>query len=291
MAGKGSVGLRSPRLASAPLGRRDLLRRMSGAVLGGLIWRPASGAEGPPRFSSLDHIEFSVSDLMRSVGFYAHIFGNDLYKNKRAEKRYLKLGPTYLGIDHGTAPLRVDHHSLGIAGLDMAALHAYLERQGVAYKDYPSGRDTSFTDPDGTRTQLSTENSWTTMVPNTAAPEAFPIEGEAIFRPTGMDHILLNVSDPEKSAAFYEKVLGPVSQRNNNRIWFQVGKSRVGLLKTPEGARAGVNHYCVSAERFDYAAVVKKLELAGAKVEAPEVAGAPEFRDPDGYLVQVMGPR
>jgi catechol 2,3-dioxygenase-like lactoylglutathione lyase family enzyme len=280
-----------PGFGSARLGRREALKLMGGTACGVLAVRPVRGDDAPPRFSALDHVEFTVSDLMRSVAFYARVFGNDLYKNKRAEKRYLKLGPTYLGIDHGQPPLHIDHHSVGIAGLDMAALHGYLERQGVAYKDYPSGRDLYFTDPDGTRTQLSAENSWNTLVPNTAEPEALAVQGDAIFRPTGMDHILLNVSDPEKSAAFYEKIFGPVSQRNNNRIWFQLGKSRVGLLKTPEGARPGVNHYCVSAERFDYAEAVKKLEQAGAKVEAPEVAGAPEFRDPDGFLVQVQGPR
>jgi len=286
MAGSGSQGI-----GSEGLNRRDALRLMGASVSSVLAARPAFSAEAGLRFTSLDHLEFTVSDLMQSVGFYARIFGSDLYKNKRAEKRYLKLGSTYLGIDHGTAPLRVDHHCVGIAGFDIAALHAYLERQGVAYKDYPSGRDLYFTDPDGTRTQLSTENSWNTLVPNTAAPEGFPAQGEPIFRPTGMDHILLNVSDPETSAAYYAKVFGPVSQRNNNRIWFQVGKSRVGLLKTPEGARPGVNHHCVSAESFDHAAAVKKLEQAGAKVEAPEVAGSAEFRDPDGFLVQVMGPR
>jgi hypothetical protein len=29
----------------------------------------------------------------------------------------------------------------------------------------------------------------------------------------------------------------------------------------------------------------------GAKVETPEVAGAAEFRDPDGLLIQGNGPR
>jgi hypothetical protein len=45
----------------------------------------------------------------------------------------------------------------------------------------------------------------------------------------------------------------------------------------------------VLAAAFDYDAVVKKLAEAGARVEKPEIAGAPEFRDSDGYLVQVMG--
>ena len=107
----------------------------------------------------------------------------------------------------------------------------------------------------------------------------------------GLDHILLNAPDPEASAAFYAKILGPITQRNNGRIWFQTGRSRVGLLKTLEGQKAGVNHFCVSAAPFDYAAVTKKLEEANVKVEKPELAGAPEFRDPYGLLIQVMAAR
>ena len=52
-----------------------------------------------------------------------------------------------------------------------------------------------------------------------------------------------------------------------------------------------MNHYCVAVEKFDYDAAVKKLQQAGVKLDTPEVAGAPDLRDPDGYRVQVMGPR
>jgi catechol 2,3-dioxygenase-like lactoylglutathione lyase family enzyme len=110
---------------------------------------------------------------------------------------------------------------------------------------------------------------------------------EAVFRPTGIEHVLLNVADPEASAMFYEQIFGPVTLRNNNRIWFRVGRSRVGLLKTPEGQRSGVNHFCVSAAPFDYDAVVARLTALGAKVEPSELPGAPSFRDPDGMLVQI----
>jgi catechol 2,3-dioxygenase-like lactoylglutathione lyase family enzyme len=98
----------------------------------------------------------------------------------------------------------------------------------------------------------------------------------------------LNVSDPEKSTAFYEKIFGAVTRRNNNRIWFQAGRSRIGLLQVPAGQKPGVNHFCVSAAAFDYDAAAKMLQASGAHLEKPEVAGAPEFRDLDGLLVQVM---
>ncbi len=127
-------------------------------------------------------------------------------------------------------------------------LHTYLQQRGIAYCNFPCGRDLKMTD-------------------------------------------LLNVADPEKSAAVYEKIFGAVAERKNNRIWFQTGRSRIGLLPSPEGQRAGVNHFCVAAAPFNYAAAAKKLEAAGATVERSDDPAAPQFRDPDGFLVQVMSPR
>ncbi|MBV8843196.1 MAG: VOC family protein, partial [Bryobacterales bacterium] len=188
--------------------------------------------------------------------------------------------------------IKVDHICAGLPGFDIAGMHDYLRQHGIEYRDYPSGKDLSVGEPDGgVRLQLASDHGWQALLGGTASPESVPAGGEAIFRPAGIDHILLNVDDPETSAAFYATIFGPVAQRNNNRIWFQVGTSRVGLLKTPQGAKPGVNHFCVAAAPFEYGAAVMKLEQAGAKVEMPEVAGAPEFRDPDGYLVQVMRSR
>lgn len=240
-------------------------------------------------FSGLDHIEFYVSNVEKSRDFFVRIFGNTVLRGSTG-KRYLKLGATYMAFEQprGNAGIQVDHFSVGIKQLNMSALHALLEQQGIVYRDYPSGRDTAVTDPDGTRTQLSPENGWSFLKPPNFNPESVPVSQEPIFRPVGLDHVLLNVTDPEKAAGFYEKVLGPVSQRNNNRIWFQVGASRVGLLQTPAGQRAGVNHFCVSAEPFDYEAVIRRLQQMGAKLETSEVAGAPQFRDPDGSLIQVL---
>jgi catechol 2,3-dioxygenase-like lactoylglutathione lyase family enzyme len=250
----------------------------------------ARAADAPFTFAALDHIEFTVTDAEKSRDFYTRIFGNTVLKNSTRPKRYIKLGSTYMAFD--PAPeIRVDHFCVSIKGFDMGKVHAHLDQQRIMYRDYPSGRDTAVTDPDGTRLQLAPENGWSSLASPNFAPESVALREPPIFRPTGMEHILLNVTDPEKSAAFYEKFLGPVSQRNNNRIWFQLGASRVGLLQTPSGQRAGVNHYCVSAEPFNYDEVMKKLQQAGVKIEPAEVAGAPDFRDPDGYRVQVMGPR
>src|SRR5262245_3882999 len=229
----------------------------------------------PPEFVALDHVEFYVSDVEKSRDLYVRIFGNVL--RSRGAKRYLQLGASYMAFEPprgNSTDLRVDHVSAAIKRLDMPKLHSLLEARGVAYQDYPSGRDTGVTDPEGFRLQLSPENGWSLLNPSNFPPENVTMQEEPIFQPSGLDHVLLNVSDPEKAAGFYEKIFGPPNQRNNNRIWFQVGGSRIGLLQTPPGQRAGVNHFCVSAAAFNYDAVVRRLQQAGVKVEAPEVAGA-----------------
>ena len=266
--------------------RRDVLG-MLGA--GAFVWRKALAADPALRFTALDHVEFLVSDVEKSTAFYAHVFGNTVLKNNKTTRRYVKIGAGYLAMDKGD--VHVDHFCAGMPGFDVASVHASLNAKGIAYRDFPSGKDLAVPDPDGTRLQLATDNGWAQLLGGTASPETIAIGSEPIFRPTGIDHILLNVTDPEKSAAFYEKILGPVTQRNNNRIWFQIGTGRIGLLKTPDGERAGVNHYCVAVEKFDYDTAVKKLQQAGVTLDKPEIAGSPDLRDPDGYRIQIMRPR
>ncbi|MBZ5576016.1 MAG: VOC family protein [Acidobacteriia bacterium] len=272
-------------MRSGAMGRRAALGAMGAAAWAA---RQATAAGEPGfGFRGLDHVEFWTADVEKSAGFYARVFGPTVLKNRRTPRRYVKLGSGFVAMDKGPE-IRVDHVCAGIEGFQIASLHSYLEQQGLAYKDYPSGKDLYVTDPDGTRLQLGAADSWSGLPGD---PEAVAAAGGPIFQPAGIDHILLNVSDVAKAEAFYEKIFGPVTQRRNNRTWFQAGKSRVGLLKTPGGQRAGVNHYCVLAGAFNYDEAVRKLTEAGAQVEKPEIAGAPEFRDPDGYLVQVMGPR
>jgi catechol 2,3-dioxygenase-like lactoylglutathione lyase family enzyme len=268
-----------------PLTRREAIQILSAGAL-------AAADATPFHFTALDHLEISEPDSAKSAALYARIFGGPIWKNNKTQRRYVKLGPCYIAIEQGREPFGVDHFSAGIEGYQIADIHAYLNQRGIAYRDYPSGKDLNVTDPDGIHVQLSADNTWSQLEGGTASPEPNqPASPPPIFRATGLDHILLNVSDPEKSTAFYEKIFGPVTRRNNNRIWFQAGRSRIGLLQTSAGQRPGVNHFCVAAAAFDYDAVTKMLQTSGARVEKPEVPSAPEFRDLDGLLVQVMAPQ
>ena len=248
------------------------------------------GQEAPLAFEGVDHVEFYVSEVERTRNFFAAVFGGALLKNASASKSYLKAGSSYLAFERprtAGGPLVTDHVSVAIRNIEMARVHALLDARAIAYRDYPSGRDTAIVDSDGIRIQLSPENGWSVLKPPTFSPDPIVLQEDAVFRPVGIDHVLLNVADPEASARFYENVFGPVSRRNNDRIWFQLGRSRIGLLKTPDGQRPGVNHFCVSAQPFNYDAAVARLAALGARIEPRELPGAPSFRDPDGMLVQV----
>src|SRR5262249_18302009 len=145
------------------------------------------------RFTALDHVEISVPDAARSAAFYAGIFGYPVWKNNKTPRRYVRLGRTYIAIEQGREPQGVDHFSAGIDGYQIADIHAYLEQRGIAYRDFPSGKDLNVQDPDGIRLQLSADNTWSSLETNTASPEPGPGSGvEPVFRPTGLDHILLN---------------------------------------------------------------------------------------------------
>jgi catechol 2,3-dioxygenase-like lactoylglutathione lyase family enzyme len=266
--------------------RRALLTLAAGIAAAARSTAQASSLD----VDGIDHVEFYASDVDRTRNFLAAVFGNTLLKNPQFGRSYIKVGSSYLALLRPRAPgdpLVTDHVSLAIRGMEMPKLHAFLDARGIAYRDYPSGRDTAVVDDDGIRVQLSPVDGWSLLKPPGFEPDAVILRDEPVFRPVAIEHVLFNVADPEASARFYEKMLGPVSRRANGRIWFQIGRSRLGLLETPAGQKAGVNHFCVSAAPFDYDAAVARLTAIGAKVETPELAGSPSCRDPDGTLVQV----
>lgn len=240
--------------------------------------------------AGVDHIEFYVSQPERTRDFFAAVFGNTVLRNSSAAKRYVKIGAAYVAFERprtAGGPLVTDHVSVAIRNLDMPRLHDLLDARGIAYRDYPSGRDTAIVDADGLRTQLSPENGWSLLAPPTFVPDAVAGRDEPVFRPMAIEHVLLNVADPDTSARFYEKVLGPVSLRETNRVWFRVGRSRLGLLNTADTQRPGMHHFCVSAAPYDYGVAVARLAALGATIEPPEQPGAALFRDPDGMLIEV----
>ena len=266
-------------------------RRETLTMLGAFAVKSAIGAQDSPlRFSGLDHLAIAASDTEKSVAFYSRIFGHDVLKDSRSARRYFKIGNGYIAIAppaQGQAARRVDHICAGIVGFSQAGAKSYLDGHDIPSRETNVGR--YVTDPDGIQVQLWTENSWKEL--SSASPEAAAGAEASVFRPLGVDHILLRVSDMEKSAAFYQKVfaVGPQRSASPERIWFQIGSGRLGL--SPVGAGPGVDHFCLAVASYDRGGVAKMLQDRGATIEQGETPGSLMFRDLDGILVQVTSPR
>src|ERR1700733_3660184 len=147
-----------------PLTRREAIQILSAGAL-------AAADATPFHFTALDHLEISEPDSAKSAALYARIFGGPIWKNNKTQRRYVKLGPCYIAIEQGREPFGVDHFSAGIEGSQIAAIHAYLNQRGIAWRDYPSGKDLNVTDPDGIHVQLSADNTWSQLEGDTASPE------------------------------------------------------------------------------------------------------------------------
>jgi catechol 2,3-dioxygenase-like lactoylglutathione lyase family enzyme len=275
---------------NALLTRREAFATFSAAAI---ATSTAFAADAPFRFGNLDHLALAVEDTGKSVDFYTRLFGNTVLKEKTNPRHYVKLGANYIAMappGRGEASEVINHFCPGIVNFDLAATKRALDQMGIRYRE-TAGVGLFVPDPDGTLVQLWTENSWN-RVGETAVPVTIPARGEPPLRPTGIDHILINVSNLEKGTAFYEQILGPVINPASRprRTWFSGGGgNRVGLALIGPGQKPGIDHYCLTAP-FDRASLTKTVEAIGAKIIQGDVPAGIDFLDVDGIHVQIIPP-
>jgi len=133
----------------------------------------------------------------------------------------------------------------------------------------------------------------------------------AAITPSGLDHVVLRITDLERSLAFYCEVLGCTLARRRDELGLyhlQAGRSMIDLLPVdgelgrrggPAPAATGRNmdHLCLRVEPFDVEAI--RAHLARHGIDPGEVAerfGAEGtgpslyLNDPDGNVVEIKGP-
>ncbi len=78
-----------------------------------------------------------------------------------------------------------------------------------------------------------------------------------------INHVSLAVTDVERSAAFYSKLLGlkEVSRPGNGGINLGLGTSFLGVYKLANPGT--VNHFCIGVDEFDPDAMAEKLKQQG----------------------------
>src|SRR3954447_2321130 len=114
------------------ISRRDAL-----LALGVAGMRSARADAGLLRATRVDHVSLAVGDIDKALLFYRSLFGNEVLKDSRTPRRYLRLGPCYMAIAPAPAgeAKRIDHIGVGIANFDASALKRSLEGAGFKVRD------------------------------------------------------------------------------------------------------------------------------------------------------------
>jgi catechol 2,3-dioxygenase-like lactoylglutathione lyase family enzyme len=134
----------------------------------------------------------------------------------------------------------------------------------------------------------------------------------APFALAGIDHVVLRVADVDKARRFYEGVLGLTLERHQDDIglWqLRAGASLIDLVNVDgvAGRRGGtapgrdgrnMDHVALAIRPFDRAALHAHLSAHGIEIEGESAdnygatgeSPALYIRDPDGNMVELMGP-
>ena len=135
-----------------------------------------------------------------------------------------------------------------------------------------------------------------TLATRAAAP------GQSAPLVMGLDHVVLRVTDIDRSIAFYEQVLGLHVERRLAEIGLvqlRAGTSMIDLVPRTEDEDDGRNmdHFAVRIEEMDLPALTAHLQRHG--IDPGEVRrryGAEGYgssiyvTDPDGNTVELKGP-
>ncbi len=111
---------------------------------------------------------------------------------------------------------------------------------------------------------------------------------------TGIDHLVLQVSDVARSKCFYVDVLGMGVVRESPRhVFLNCGSQVIGLFQTRDkaGFRTGcdLNHLAFQVDSGTYEEITGTLREQGLEVTGRK--GDPRciyFNDPDGHRLQIV---
>jgi catechol 2,3-dioxygenase-like lactoylglutathione lyase family enzyme len=114
----------------------------------------------------------------------------------------------------------------------------------------------------------------------------------------GLDHVGINVADLERSAAFYNRVLGFQIFHKWKTTWMiERAAMRIGLFQRPLAQTIedidntiAITHFAFLTSAAGFAAAQKQLTALGVNFDPPEdtgIAFSIFFRDPDGHQIEI----
>ena len=115
-----------------------------------------------------------------------------------------------------------------------------------------------------------------------------------MIQATGIDHLVLHVTDVQRAKKFYTDILGMKVYRENDRqVFLHAGQQGVALFKkqgeTPLTTGNDLNHLALNVATGTYEALKTGLEQHGVTVSGrPGEDRCIYFQDPDGHRLQLM---
>ncbi len=284
----------SERFNPQSMDRRQWLARASALAAGSLLVPRSSAQQSllPLHNSGLDHLSITVPDSLKAATFYGRIFDPQVFHERTGVQRYyVRLGAAYIAFGpQANATPYIDHIAAGVVDFieddfGKPEVKAQITAAGLAA---PPGVLPMLSDPDQLRLQLvnATHGIFDTIM----SGGKVTWEPAALI-PIGLDHIMVSVTDVEKSAAHYRKLFGAElsRERNPQRVWFKLADTRLGLEAAPAGQKPSFSHFCVKVAGFDRSVATARLQKLGIKVEPGTEKGSLRFRDLHNLPVEVIG--
>jgi len=253
-----------------------------------LVRGVAQSSELPIKTSGLEHIGMQVPDQEATAKFYGRVFDPQLFQEKDPPPRfYVKIGISYIafgGLPANVTSARIDHFCA--VGLDYKGqeMRKSLDEAGVPMTG--QGALGMAADPDGLRLQFLGAPAG---LARTIIPSSRISQDEPAVQAIGFEHIMLAVTDLEKSAAHYRKIFGMEVARTKkpDRIWFAAAKTRLGLETVAAGKMPSVDHICIKAAGFDRKSVAEKLQKFGAESAPSNDENLLRFKDLNGLVMEL----
>ena len=125
-----------------------------------------------------------------------------------------------------------------------------------------------------------------------AASLSSPAKAAPSLQAITLNHVTVRVPNLQKTSRFYQEFFGMrLAQQSETIHILSVGDSFFGIEQKPD--LPALDHFDFGLEGWDAAAMRAKVRAAGLSL-TPGARGDDEsfkFNDPDGFVVQVNGPR
>lgn len=266
--------------------RRQAMQRLGAGAIALLARGVARADDLPLHTTGIEHFGYTVPDPEAAAKFYGRIFDGQLFQEKDPPPRfYVKIGSGYLAFGgNASVSPSIDHFCALVENYQPQEMRKSLEGAGVSMSPGPFGMAL---DPDALRLQLL-------RVPGGLAKTIVPAyrlsQDDALFEAIAPDHVMLHVSDLDRSAEHYRKIFGPEASRTKKpeRVWFGAARTKLGIERAADGEKPSIHHICVRVAGFEKKSALEKLKRNGIE-SMISGEGFVRFRDPNGIVMELKG--